>query len=216
MNMHQAQTIRDFHELYYNKGVYEGGTLLQTRWMGVGTEKIPLDLWIYQEIIFELKPQLIIETGTRHGGSALFMAHMCELVGAGHVVSIDIGPDAVLPQHPRITYLSGRSSAAPDVVAEVHAMAKDKSPIMVILDSDHSARHVIAEMRAFQGLVTPGSYMIVEDSNINGHPVLPGFGPGPLEAIQEFFKENQNFEVDYAREKFLVTFNPHGYLRRKA
>jgi cephalosporin hydroxylase len=218
LNLRDRYAIVGFHELYYNIGLRHGGTWIQTRWMGVNTEKLPLDLWIYQELLFELKPQLVIETGTRHGGSALFIAHMLDLIGGdnggGKIVSIDIAPDDVLPQHPRITFLRS-SSTASDLVARVTDMAAGKSPVLVVLDSDHSASHVLAEMRAYHSLVTPGSYLIVEDTNINGHPVFPEFGPGPLEALKLFLQENQDFEIDYSREKFLVTFNPMGYLRKK-
>jgi cephalosporin hydroxylase len=217
LNLRDRLAIVSFHELYYNIGLRHQGTFVQTRWMGVQTEKLPLDLWIYQELLFELKPQLVIETGTRHGGSALFIAHMLDIIGGenggGKIVSIDIAPDEILPQHPRITFLRS-SSTAPEMVGSVTSMAAGKSPVLVILDSDHTAAHVLAEMRAYHSLVTPGSYMIVEDTNVNGHPVFPEFGPGPLEAVQSFLKENQEFEIDQSREKFLITFNPHGYLRK--
>ncbi|MCS6850789.1 MAG: cephalosporin hydroxylase family protein [Gemmataceae bacterium] len=214
MTYQEAQIIRAFHELYYYKGIYERGTITNTYWMGVGTEKCPLDLWIYQEILHEVKPQLIIETGTKHGGSALFLCHMCDLLGIGEVVTIDIASPTKPPEHSRLTYIRG-SSTAPDIVQSVYDRAEGKSPVMVILDSDHSMSHVLGEMRAYHRLVTPGSYMIVEDTNVNGHPVMPQHGPGPLEAVQAFFRENQDFEVDYSREKFLMTCNPCGYLRKR-
>ncbi len=86
--------------------------------------------------------------------------------------------------------------------------------MMVVLDSDHSRDHVRAELEALAPLVTVGSYLVVEDTNINGHPVLPEFGPGPWEALQEFMEGNEEFEVDRGAEKFYVTMNPGGYLRR--
>ena len=85
---------------------------------------------------------------------------------------------------------------------------------MVDLDSNHSKQHVLEEMRAYAPMITIGNYLIVEDTNINGHPVLPEFGPGPMEAVEEFLKENHDFVPDPSREKFLVTFNPGGYLRK--
>ncbi len=86
--------------------------------------------------------------------------------------------------------------------------------MLVILDSDHSKRHVLDELRTYSQFVGEGSYIIVEDTNVNGHPVLPEFGPGPMEAIQDFLKENKDFAVDGSKEKFYMTFNPKGYLRR--
>ena len=85
---------------------------------------------------------------------------------------------------------------------------------MVILDSDHGKDHVLNELRTYSPFVTKGSYLIVEDTNINGHPVLHDFGPGPMEAVEDFLKENQNFTVDKSKEKFYLTFNPKGYLRK--
>ena len=86
---------------------------------------------------------------------------------------------------------------------------------MVTLDSDHSRDHVLEELRIYSKLVTPGCYLIVEDSNINGHPVLPDFGPGPMEALEDFLAEDSSFVVDRSREKFLLSFNPRGCLRKK-
>jgi cephalosporin hydroxylase len=93
--------------------------------------------------------------------------------------------------------------------------AAEGKPTMVVLDSDHSAAHVLAELRAYAPLVTPGCYLIVEDGNVNGHPVEPSFGPGPWEATKQFLAESNVFDVDREREKYLLTFNPTGYLRRR-
>ena len=85
---------------------------------------------------------------------------------------------------------------------------------MVILDSDHRKPHVLEELRIYGRLVPKGSYVVVEDSNINGHPVFPGYGPGPMEALEEFLAENKDFAIDETMEKHLMTFNPKGYLRK--
>jgi cephalosporin hydroxylase len=204
-----------FHLLYYLSGHRDEGTWQRTFWMGIRTEKCPLDLWVYQEILHSIRPQLIIETGTRHGGSALFLCNMLDLLGGeGEVVTVDIVRPPRGPNHPRLTYLTG-SSTAPDMVAEVHRRAAGKQRVLVILDSDHSKQHVLEEMRAYHGLVSRGSYMIVEDTNVNGHPIWPEHGPGPMEAIDEFMTTNHDFIIDSRCEKFLLTFNPRGYLRRK-
>jgi cephalosporin hydroxylase len=203
-----------FHKQYYRGAERAGGILLDTYWMGVRVVKCPFDLWNYQEIIFQLRPDLIIETGTFNGGSALFLAHLADLLGKGEVVTVDVVQAANLPRHPRITYLTG-SSTDPAMVEQIKSRARGKASVMVLLDSDHSRGHVLDEMRAYHALVTPGSYLIVEDTNVNGHPVLPAHGPGPYEAVQDFLRENQDFEVDFAREKMLLTMNPCGYLRKK-
>ncbi len=175
--------------------------------------KCPTDLWIYQEMIFELRPNLIVETGTWKGASAHFMASICDLLGEGSVVTVDIENLPDRPQHPRITYLHG-SSTSPEVVEEVSRMAAGAGRTLVILDSDHSRDHVLAEMRVYADVVTPGSYMIVEDTNVNGHPIFPEFGPGPMEALEAFLAQRTDFTVDRSREKLLMTFNPRGYLRK--
>ena len=199
-----------FHRLYYDTAVWK-----DTYWLGVRTQKCPLDLWVYQEILNETRPDLILETGTAHGGSALYLASVCDLLGRGEVVTVDISPVEGRPQHDRITYLTG-SSTADEVVGEVERLATDHERVLVILDSDHSRDHVLDELRIYSRLVSPGSYLVVEDSNVNGHPVLAEHGPGPMEALEEFLAESDEFEVDAAREKFFLTFNPRGYLRKQA
>src|SRR5262249_56674801 len=117
------------------------------------------------------------------------------------------------PQHPRIHYLRGRSTD-PDVLAHVARAVAGARAVVVLLDSDHSCENVLAELRAYHGFVTPGSYCVVEDGNVGGHPVSREFGAGPTEAVGRFLAETDAFEVDRAREKFYLTFNPGGYLRR--
>src|SRR5262249_40602986 len=126
-----------FHKVYYDLGVNNQGTFLQTHWLGVPVVKIPFDLWTYQEILFETRPDLIVECGTSHGGSALFFASVCELLGNGRVVTIDIEALPNRPKHKRIIYLTG-SSTADQIVEQVRPFVKESRSVMVILDSDHS------------------------------------------------------------------------------
>jgi len=199
--------IDQFHRLYYDSVVFSN-----TSWLGVTALKCPLDMWIYQEIIHEVRPDVIVECGTAHGGSALFLASMCELLGKGQVVTMDVEEKPGQPQHPRIRYLLG-SSTSGEIVEQVRDAVRDQDRVMVILDSDHSKDHVLAELGIYSELVTPGSYLIVEDTNL-GHPVRPDFGPGPMEAVEEFLAARTDFAADRSREKFFLTFNPGGYLRR--
>lgn len=203
---------RDFHVLYYGN---RWRTWRNTFFLGVPVYKCPLDLWIYQEIIHELKPDLLIECGTAQGGSALFFASLCELVGRGRVISIDISRTPDGPRHPRLEYLVG-SSTSHEVIRAVQQAASQRTCVMVVLDSSHEKEHVLAELRLYSPLVTKGSYLIVEDTNLNGHPVRSDFGPGPMEAVQEFLAETDAFVIDTTKEKFHLTFNPHGYLKRVA
>jgi cephalosporin hydroxylase len=207
----EKRIAREFHRLYYNSG---SRTWSNTFWLGTRAQKCPLDLWIYQELLHELRPSVIVETGTAEGGSALFLASVCDLLGHGSIVSVDIVAQPGRPAHERITYLTG-SSTAPEIRTRVEELVGDKAPVLVILDSNHERDHVLEELRIYAPLVTPGSFVIVEDTNVNGHPVLPDFGPGPMEAVDEFLRSIDEFSVDWRREKFFLTFNPSGYLQRQ-
>jgi cephalosporin hydroxylase len=144
------------------------------------------------------------------------MATICDLLGSGRVVTVDTRK-AERPSHPRITYLIG-SSVDGAVVDRVSAAIKPDQSVMVVLDSDHGEEHVAAELRAYAPLVSEGQYLIVEDTNVNGHPVFPEHGPGPMEAVQAFLQEpiGQDFEVDHSCERFFLTMNPGGFLKRTA
>lgn len=199
-----------FHKLYYHS---PSRPWLNTHWLGIPVLKCPLDIWIYQELIHEIKPDVIIECGTYKGGSALFFATLFDFLKHGRVITIDIQPDEQRPTHDRITYLLG-SSIAPEIVAHVRSIIRPEETVLAVLDSDHSQAYVLQEMRIYSAMVTHGSYLIVEDTSINGHPVAPQYGPGPMEAVQAFLKENKAFVVDKSREKFFMSFNPSGYLRK--
>jgi len=199
-----------FHLLYYTD---ENRTWLNTHWLGVPVRKLPLDLWIYQEIIYETKPDVIVEAGTLHGGSAYFFASVFDILGRGRVLTVDLVDDPGKPSHERITYLLG-SSTSDETFQRIRGLIRDSERVMVTLDSDHHKSHVLKELRLYSSLVTPGNYLVVEDTNLNGHPVLPNFGPGPWEAVEEFLKGNPDFVADRDREKFFLTFFPRGYVKR--
>ena len=206
----QQAIVDQFHKLYHAAGATTWG---DTHWRGARVLQIPLDLWIYQELIHGVGPELIVETGTNSGGNALYLADLCELAGRGRVVTIDVEDRPDRPQHARITYLLG-SSTSDEIVQRVRSLLPSGGPVLVALDSDHSAPHVLEEIRLYAPMVTVGSYLIVEDTAVNGHPAWPSFGPGPMEAVQEFLAGTREFEADETMEKFLVTSNRNGYLRR--
>lgn len=194
-------------------------TVLVNRWMGTLTWQNPLDAWVTQEILWEVKPEFVIETGTFRGGSAVLWAMLLEQISPeGRVITIDIqdkrDPHAVaMPiARRRVDFLLG-SSTAPEIVAEVKRRVGGRRAV-VILDSLHTRDHVLAELRAYAPLVDVGSYVIVQDSAVNGHPVYPEFGPGPWEAVSDFLAEDDRFEIDSSRERLLLTSNPNGFLRR--
>ena len=204
-----AAVIDAFHTLYFNRWPQ---TLENTRWMGLSVLKCPLDLWVYQEIIHETDPDFIIETGTYRGGSAMYFAGLCDLRNKGHVITIDAAEYVTL-DHPRITQIVG-NSVDDETVGRVREIVGEMSAL-VSLDSDHERDHVLREMRAYSELVPVGGYMVVEDTDLNGHPLPPaGEAPGPYEAVEQFVRENPSFEADVSREKYMLTFNPTGWLRR--
>ncbi|MCC6608240.1 MAG: class I SAM-dependent methyltransferase [Burkholderiales bacterium] len=199
-----------YFKWYYDTGVWKG-----VQYRGVRTLKSVADMWSYQEIIHDLDVQWIIETGTRHGGSALYFADLLTLRGArGKVVSIDVDAESNwVGEHPKIEFLYG-DSAAPDMVRLVESMlVEPRGRLFVILDSDHSRDHVLRELRAYVPLMRSGDYLVVEDTCINGHPVRPEFGPGPWEAVDEFLAECPGLlRHDVGREaKFGFTCAPRGF-----
>ena len=180
---------RMFHMCYYNSRIWEN-----TFWHGHQILKCPMDMWIYQELIWKIKPDYIIETGTFRGGSALYYSHLFDLQGRGEVITIDVMERPNRPEHDRIHYLIGSSSDA-EIFSQVQSMIGENKKVMVVLDSDHSRDHVVKEMQLWHSMVSQDSYMIVEDSNVNGYPVRPDFGPGPMEAINDFLQTNTIFKI---------------------
>jgi cephalosporin hydroxylase len=205
-------SAKSFSRYFYTRADV---TWNNTQWLGVPLWKNPLDLWVYQEILWDVRPALIVETGTYRGGSAFYFASLCDLIGSGRIVTIDITGRKNRPQHERIEYVKGSSVDDAALALVEERVASAGGPVLVVLDSDHRKPHVDLELAAYHRFVTPGSYLIVEDTNINGHPVNPFFGPGPMEAVLEFLPDHPEFEIDATREKYMVTHNPKGYLRRR-
>ena len=208
-------SVDQFHIVAYN-AAQEGRSWGGATYMGIKLWKWPCDLALYSEIVWELKPRLIIETGTAFGGSALYFAHLLDAIGTGKVVSIDL--QAVqnnYPRHPRITYLGGHSSRDAAVVFEVQRIYDfTGGPTLVVLDSDHAKAHVLGELWVYASFVPPGSWLVVEDTNVNGHPVYPEHGPGPQEALDEWLPKHPDFKVDERRAtKFL--WSMHTWMRRQ-
>lgn len=208
----EIDIVDRFHDLYYRRWL-TGGDTIDVSWFGHIVRKCPFDLWIYQELLVRNRPDLVIETGTLYGGSALYMATIMDVMDHGHVITIDHGANPDRPQHPRISYWTG-SSIDEMIVAEARRAADGKRA-MVLLDSDHSATHVFQEIMFYSPLVQVGDYLIVEDTNVNGHPTYVEYGPGPMEAVERFLSETDEFVIDRRCERFLVSMNPRGYLKRQ-
>ena len=200
-------------------------------WMGVPIIQLPADIMATQEVIWATKPDVIIETGVARGGSVLFMASLLEVIGKGKVIGVDIDIRAhnreAIETHPmskRVTLIEG-GSVDDDVLEQVRAQIPERARVMVVLDSDHSRDHVLAECRAYGPMVTPGCYMVVADTVV-GHmdkDIAPKKrshlwfkGNEPLSALNDYLGETDNFEVDEALNgKLVLSSSPGGYLRRK-
>jgi cephalosporin hydroxylase len=206
-----------YHRWYYEKMVWR-----TTSWCGVPLLKSISDLWNYQEIIFERRPSLVIEFGSHAGGSALFFAHVLQLAGLddSRIISVDIS-HALLDARARacrtIEFIES-SSTAPAVARMLSdRRAELTGSAFVILDSDHTEEHVYNELLALRPIVSSGDYVVVEDTNVNGHPVLPDFGPGPHEALTRYKREfpDDYFQDRIRESKFGFTFATDGFLIRR-
>lgn len=207
------RAIDEFHIFYENSRLWE-----KTKWLGVPMWKLPFDAFIIQELIWKIKPDYIIETGTGKGGSAVFYATICEAMNHGVVLTCDLENKTNMQDAPqkilnRIRMYHG-GSTNPLIFEKMCKKAEDMRNI-VILDSDHNFDHVRLEMSMYSTLVSVGSYMIVEDTHVNGHPVPWKWEDGPYEAVEDFLKfHGDEWEADFWCEKYMMTFNPKGYLRR--
>jgi len=205
------------------------------KWLGIPIIQLPQDMIAVQELLYAIKPDLVIEMGIAHGGSLIFSASMLEinaLCGGPRDakvlgVDIDIRPHnrKLIEEHPlfsRISMIEG-SSIEPSVIQQVKDNAKGKQCVFVCLDSNHTHNHVLSELNAYAPLVTIGSYCVVFDTNIEDMPVdmsldKPwGSGNNPKTAVWDYLKSHPEFEIDKSIEqKLLITASPDGYLKRIA
>ena len=195
--------------------IVQESIITKTTYFGIGAQKSPMDAWVYQEIVYETLPDVIIEIGTARGGGTLFLAHLCDLLGKGRVIGLDIShqnvPDTVR-KHPRISLVEGDACQNFEYVEKM--ISKDER-VLVIEDSSHTYENTLNILRLYTRLTKPGDYFIVEDG-ICHHGLDVGPNPGPYEAIETFVTENEEFEIDRTREHFLISWNPKGYLKRTA
>jgi cephalosporin hydroxylase len=196
-------------------------------WLGRPIIQFPQDIVAMQEIIWQVKPDLIFETGIAHGGSLIFSASMQELIGGeGIVLGVDIDirehNRAEIEKHPlskRIKMIQG-SSVDETVAQKVYEIARGRTRVLVVLDSNHTHEHVRMELELYSRLVTKGSYLVVFDTVVEDMPAgffrdRPwGKGNNPKTAVMEFLKTNRRFEIDREIEnKLLITVAPSGYLK---
>ncbi len=193
--------------------VMQNRIMKESTYWGIKTLKSPIDFWIYMEIIFESKPDVILEIGSYNGGSTLALAHICDCLGKGKVIALDISHAAAPEQvrnHPKITLLEGDACALFDRVA---GLINQEDKVLINEDSSHTYENTLNVLRRYSTYLRPGDYFIVEDG-ICHHGLVVGPNPGPYEAIEDFVKENKDFVIDRNREPFIITWNPKGYLKR--
>jgi cephalosporin hydroxylase len=209
----QREIMRLFHELPVWNSLW---------FQNVRIIKNPLDLWMLQQTAHELRPDVIVETGTWQGGSALWWAHTLTGMGLEHarVLTVDLQDlTKSAASHPlwkkHVEFFQG-SSTDPKIVRKIAEKARGKR-VLVNLDSDHSMQHVLNELKLYAPLVRPGDYIAVEDTHLDGIPTHPEQGPGPTAAIRRFLAEpeGKDFEQDFTREALVMTSYPGGWLRRK-
>jgi cephalosporin hydroxylase len=200
-------TLREWIERYQREIVFE-----RVQYRGVSAWKNVLDLWIYQEIIWEAGVEVVIEIGARHGGTTLWLSDLLRNFRgeSGTVISIDLERPSL--QLPANVHLICGNSIAPETFAEAHSVCRGRKTL-VIADGNHAAHHVLEEMRLYGPLVSEGSYFIAEDGIIDVM-AWTEYAPGPLVAAQRFASETDEFVIDRSREKFLLTYAPGGFLKR--
>lgn len=205
----------DYHQRNVHLGAFSGHPELQQQWRGRTILKNPMDCWVYQEIIHDTKPEAVVEIGVALGGNLLYMADLLNLSNVSNPlligVDVSISGASDLLSIPYLKLISGRSDDH-EVFRQVSSLCAGKRT-MVIADGDHSAANVLTELKMYASLVSVGCYYIVEDGICDVMGWQPS--PGPQVAAKDFMAGNQQFVDDSAiREKYLMTYNPNGYLRR--
>ena len=192
--------------------ISEGHHKVTYRW--IKTIKCPFDYVIYQMLLFDVKPDLIIEIGTNHGGAALYMANMLDIIGEGEIHTIDIKEyeiNDLVKNHPRIKrFLGGYENYDLN-------LAKGFNRVMVIDDGSHTYDDVMSALEIFKDIVSVGSYFIVEDGALDKIGLGPQYGGGPNKAIFEFLDSNPDYVIDKTLCNFFgtnATFNTNGYLKK--
>lgn len=212
----KARAEMEYAKLRYHQFLYSLSNDDYPKWQGVPLQKNPLDLWTYIEIIQKVKPDIILECGTALGSSAAFFSAIQKTVKPkGHVITIDKKVEYKLHakkfDNSNIMHISGTTQST--VIANVvYDQIKPQDVVFVSLDAGHHVDQVYKELELYSPLVTPGSYIVVEDSNIDV-TIKTGY-TGPGEAIKMFLEHNKEFTPDSRCERFGVTYNPGGWLKR--
>jgi cephalosporin hydroxylase len=218
--VNDQEIIDAFHLLWYERRREQ--TWRNTTWLGHGLQQCPTDLWVYQELIHRVRPPVFVEVGIKAGGLTRYIASLFDLMygrdrSTGRVVGVDLRlgrARAAVGSHPRIVLIEG-SSTDREIYERVRKECGGRGA-MVLLDSDHTEAHVRAELDLYHELVPVGSYIIVNDTNIGGHPALDWMASSPWGAVHSFVDDHAEFEIDREPEKHMLTLCPEGYIRRIA
>lgn len=223
----EDKDYKHLDEVSFNwvKASIENKLAYEVDWLGIPIIQSPTDMILIQQLIFNVKPDFVIETGVAHGGSLVFSASILESIGHGHIIGIDIDirkhNRRVLEKHrlfKRISLMEGDSTSA-DILEKIREMVLPKSKVVVFLDSNHYKDHVLKELKLYSRFVDVGSYVVVFDtvtSCMSKHGVcdVSYLNNGPKEAIEQFLVENRNFQVDEDFNKLFASYSPDGYLKR--
>ena len=210
----RRKIINCFHRIYY----HSTNTWCKNTFLGYEIQQCALDLQLYQEVVTRIRPSFVLQTGVNQGGSVLYFASLLDMIKA-RAEALVIGIDIKLTErartlvHPRIRLIEADSTDQ-RIVQQVKALIGGRTGL-VSLDSNHTKAHVLKELEIYKEFVRTGSYVVVEDTNINGHPVLRGWGAGPFEAVEEFLKLDDRFvRDDKIWERNLFSFHQYGWLKR--
>jgi cephalosporin hydroxylase len=225
LDIYTPEGYRALAELWTRSGWHHRVTY-EVAWTGIPIIQLPEDIVMMQELIWRLRPDVIVESGVAHGGALMLYASIMELIGRGRVIGVDIEirkyNRLAIEGHPlshRIELIEADSTAGA-TLDEVRSRIGPRDSVMVALDSNHTKAHVAAELERYAPLVTPGSYMVVFDTVMAVLADAPNADPSwaddnPLEAVREFLEANDDFELDPALNRLPVTYCHGGYLRRK-
>ncbi|MDQ4026153.1 MAG: cephalosporin hydroxylase family protein [Actinomycetota bacterium] len=224
VDIYSEEGFRVLSELWTRSG-WQNRLSYEVTWLGVPIIQLPEDMVIVQELLWRIRPDVVVECGVAHGGALLLYASILELIGRGRVVGVDVEirkyNRLAIESHPlsrRIELVEG-SSLDPAVVDYVHAQVPGGHSVLLALDSNHTREHVRQELECYAPLVTPGSYAIVFDTVMPLVADAPGAGPGwdednPLEAVRDFLGGHPEFEIDTRLHRLGATYCHSGFLRR--
>ena len=225
MDIYSEEGFRVLSQLW-TRSNWHSRLSYEVTWLGIPIIQLPEDMVVMQELIWKVRPDVIVEAGVAHGGALVLYASILELLGRGRVIGVDVEirkyNRLAIEAHPlshRIQLIEG-DSLAEETVEAVRSRIRPGERVMVALDSAHNREHVLGELRRYAPLVTPNSYLVVFDAVMGLVADAPSAGDGwdqdnPLEAVREFLDGTADFEVDRSYERLAVTYCHGGFLRRR-